>query len=277
MNLSKLNWKEGLGMSTRFEGEEDGGGGGGGGDEGFLAGLSDEFKATIPEGFSEKFKGKSEEDIVKSHIELETMANKKLEGMVKIPGDDASDEDKAAFKTALGVPDNVEAYDLTIPEGVTEADAAVFKGMGETVAAAALEAGVPPSMIKPVYDKAVATLAQQNKEAEEAGMKIITDEIDSQKTELGEKYPIMVEGVARTIEKMESGEKFKTIMNTFGMLQLDENKKITGGSPEIMQFMNELAPLILEGKTHLGTGEETKGEGWFTDYASVGDNSPVNI
>ncbi len=42
------------------------------------------------------------------------------EGYIKLPGEDASDEDRAAFAKAMGVPDSAEGYDITLPEEFTE-------------------------------------------------------------------------------------------------------------------------------------------------------------
>ncbi len=44
-------------------------------------------------------------------------ANRELSQRVKMPGDDASDEDRAKFNKQLGVPETLDDYDLSQPEG----------------------------------------------------------------------------------------------------------------------------------------------------------------
>jgi hypothetical protein len=51
-------------------------------------------------------------------------ANRELSQRVKMPGEDASDEDRAKFNKQMGVPDSVDDYKITAPEGV---DAELFQ------------------------------------------------------------------------------------------------------------------------------------------------------
>ncbi|MCJ8158850.1 hypothetical protein [Sphingomonas sp. LaA6.9] len=39
-------------------------------------------------------------------------------GRVKVPGEDASDEDRAAFARAIGVPENIDGYEIKAPDGI---------------------------------------------------------------------------------------------------------------------------------------------------------------
>lgn len=45
-------------------------------------------------------------------------ANRELSQRVKMPGEDASDEDRAKFNKQMGVPESVDDYEIAAPEGV---------------------------------------------------------------------------------------------------------------------------------------------------------------
>lgn len=57
-------------------------------------------------------------NLLERFADSQTAARAKTEGMIKIPGEDASDEDRAAFSEALGVPKDVEGYGISVPEGL---------------------------------------------------------------------------------------------------------------------------------------------------------------
>lgn len=68
-------------------------------------------------------------DAVKSIVDL-----RKRESTPRLPGKDATDEDKAAFRKAWGVPESAEGYKFEMPEGVesNDADKAFQEVMGQT-------------------------------------------------------------------------------------------------------------------------------------------------
>jgi hypothetical protein len=63
---------------------------------------------------------KSLPDLANSFKELRTSFSKKTEGLVRIPGADASEEDMTAWRKALGVPDSPDGYELPVPDGLPE-------------------------------------------------------------------------------------------------------------------------------------------------------------
>ena len=89
--------------------------------------LSDGFAEQLgiegvkPESIS-KFAGKSINDVFKSYAELQSKIGQKTEGMVKIPGEDATDEDRQAFYAALGVPESPDGYEVELPEAFQDLD-----------------------------------------------------------------------------------------------------------------------------------------------------------
>lgn len=72
---------------------------------GWMAQLHGESKANA-DFMKQLSKFKNLDDLAKSYSELE----KKLGSSVNIPGEDASDEEKKAFYSKLGVPENAEGY-----------------------------------------------------------------------------------------------------------------------------------------------------------------------
>jgi len=61
-------------------------------------------------------------DAIKSVMDL----RKRESSAIRLPGEDASDEDRASFRKAFGVPENAEGYEFAVPEGreVTDGDKA---------------------------------------------------------------------------------------------------------------------------------------------------------
>jgi hypothetical protein len=66
--------------------------------------------------------------LLKAFKDTQTALRNKTDGMVKLPGEGATDEDKQAFAKAIGIPDAPDKYQITVkpPEGleVGEADKA---------------------------------------------------------------------------------------------------------------------------------------------------------
>jgi hypothetical protein len=91
------------------------------------------------------------DDVMKAHLELASKA-KGMDGMVKIPGENASDQEYEAFLRKLGVPDKPDGYGFTAPANLPEglkADAdteAWFRDL-------AFEVGLLPGQAKTIYEK----------------------------------------------------------------------------------------------------------------------------
>ena len=80
----------------------------------------DSFVATDPNAWNDHVphlaQFKDPLAFVTSAKQAHTAARAKVEGMVKLPGEDATPEDIAAFHKSLGVPDTIDGYGLTKPE-----------------------------------------------------------------------------------------------------------------------------------------------------------------
>lgn len=114
-----------------------------------------------------------------------------ISGMVKVPGKDASDEERAAFLKALGVPESAEGYDVALPEGLPEELQPTEAGQERLSAFVSKmhEAGATPAQV----NAAVATyfeMIQEDLSAQQAADKRYTEESEAQlrKDWPGEEY-----------------------------------------------------------------------------------------
>lgn len=123
-----------------LEGEPGAAGGGGGGDppaftptfEGALQPDGSFAEGWHTKAFGSDYSGplaqaKTVADVDKMLRDNMAAARAKTDGMIRVPGDDAKPEDVAAFRKALGVPDDPTGYGLakpeTLPDGVSWDDA----------------------------------------------------------------------------------------------------------------------------------------------------------
>ena len=63
---------------------------------------------------------KNFDDLVGQFVNGQKVIGQKTEGMVKIPGEDASEEDVKAFREAMGVPEKPNDYEIGRPEDIPE-------------------------------------------------------------------------------------------------------------------------------------------------------------
>jgi len=203
---------------------------------------------------------------VKKIVNQERVISKhgqELEGRIKIPDDKASEDDIKAYRKAIGVPDSADKYELSIPDGD---DAQGYEKIGAAVKEAALEAGVPAKSLSTVWDKVVTGLQAQMKDIDDKGIAIMEQEEKALKDKYKEKYDAFLKTGDDALSKFDSGQEAKKVLETFG---LDKN-------PAIRELLYEIAPLVTEGKTHLGSGGGADGEeGWPSDYQYDDNGRPL--
>lgn len=85
----------------------------------FADNWAEQYEGLNPASLA-KFNGKEVIDLARSYGELEKMIGKKQEGLVKLPGEGASEEEIRAFYSALGVPESPDAYEITPPDFAEE-------------------------------------------------------------------------------------------------------------------------------------------------------------
>lgn len=189
---------------------------------------------------------------------------KATEGMVRIPGEGATEEDIAAYRKATGVPETNEGYELNVPEGEG------FPEIAKIVCEAANKANIPKSKLAAVWEPVVTALIAQNQALEKKGMKLLAEDVQALKDAKKEKYDSFIAYTNRVaahfdvkadpangIEENLIGSNFMKLMDTMGIKDI----------PVIREFLGAIAPLVLEGKTKIGAGASKEGGGdWFTDY-----------
>ena len=95
-------------------------------------------------------------------------ANRELSQRVKMPGEDASDEDRAKFNKQMGVPETIDDYEIAPPEGVdAEAFAnkeyqAPIKSIVADMHAAGASQGVVNAMLSKYFELEMAGAAERN-------------------------------------------------------------------------------------------------------------------
>lgn len=96
-------------------------------------------------------------------------ANRELSQRVKMPGEDASDEDRAKFNKQMGVPETIDDYEIAAPEGVdaeafaSEEYQAPIKSIIQDMHAAGASQGVVNAMLSKYFELEVAGAAERNR------------------------------------------------------------------------------------------------------------------
>jgi len=179
----------------------------------------------------------------------------KTKGMVKIPSEKATPEEIATYRKAMNVPETVDGYELSVPDGD---DAAGYKAVADVVRTAALQAGVPKNALSTVWDTVITALDKQAKDLEAKGLEMMKTDEEAQKAIHKENYPAFVKAGDDTLAKLKAGPELTKILETFGIKN----------HPAIRNILHEISPLILAGKTFGGdapAGGQT-GEGWPMTY-----------
>tara|TARA_R100001443_G_scaffold110762_2_gene122918 strand:- start:2 stop:889 length:888 start_codon:yes stop_codon:yes gene_type:complete len=96
-------------------------------------------------------------------------ANRELSQRVKMPGEDASDEDRAKFNKQMGVPESVDDYEIAPPEGIdaeafaSEEYQAPIKSIIADMHAAGASQGVVNAMLSKYFELEMAGAAERNR------------------------------------------------------------------------------------------------------------------
>ena len=179
------------------------------------------------------------------------------EGYVKIPGEGATPEEIVAYRQAQGVPETSDGYELNVPkEGG-------YDKVADMVKAAAHEVGIPPSKLAPVWDKVLGVLTEQTNALEKQGNDLLAADVQTLKDTKKEGYDAFIADTDKVaahfdvkadtqagIQENLVGSEFMKLMDSMGIKNV----------PVVREFLGRIAPLVLEGKAHVG-GAAVSGEG----------------
>ena len=150
------------------------------------------------------------EDFTRSYNEAQKLISGKG---LKAPGDDASTEEVDAFYKAIGRPDSVDGYKVTLPEDslIDEDTLGVYKE-------AALKAGATTRQFQTMMDEVNASIANQL-EADKAQAAERTREAEETlKGEWGSKYKDNIAAIKQTMNNLGISEATMDYMRETGVL-----------------------------------------------------------
>ena len=223
--------------------------------------FTDDFRSSIPEilgeGF-EEFKGLDKynnlPELLKGTAHLSKKVGEKVEGMVKIPGENATEEEIEAYRQAIGVPESVEGYEFTRRQ---LAEGQKFDKEGEAAFKAfALEKGWTPKTAQEAiefFDKYEEQIVTRMAEEQVKSDKEANEAFDKKHGENAEK-----------VRRQASEAMAKTGFTDNVLNHLESRYKGIENDPVIIDWFNEhIVPKILPGKLHDGQpgGDSPKTEG----------------
>lgn len=186
-------------------------------------------------------------DAIKSIADL----RREISVRIKIPGPDATDEDKAKYRKALGVPDKPEDYKIELPEGVeaTDADQAII----DMVVPIAHANGVPAAALNGL----IGEFLQKSHDLQTVAVQEITkaqaDAVTALKKEWGADYEPHLNLANRAAEAI-GGEPFKTFLQTTRI----EGGGMLGDHPAIVRFLATIGRRSDEGDLMIGSTADEK-------------------
>lgn len=163
--------------------------------------------AAQPPAWSDLIKGIADEDarkfaerftdlgaLAKGGLDLRK-ASSQREGWVKLPGDKATDEEKAAWRKAVGLPEGPEGYGLALDKAEAEADPEAADRFGRLLKVA-FDNGAPKGAMAAIvewYNSEKGAIATRELEAFE---KSKVDGEQEMRREWGADYPARIERAA---------------------------------------------------------------------------------
>jgi hypothetical protein len=159
---------------------------------------------------------------------------------VIIPGEKATDEERAAFYQKLGRPDAPEKYELKTPEGYKLDD-----NQSKTFKESAFKLGLTPAQVNGILEFD-ASRVNQTMEAQETAKRqeLETSLINYQKSLGGDdKFKARVDEARFAVQQLASPE-----------LKAFLDKSQLGSQPEMIEFFAQLKAMMSDGKVRDGTG-----------------------
>ena len=206
-----------------LEGAGDAGQQGDGGAEpklpGWQAGLKSELR-----GKDELSGFETLTDLAAKYLDL----SKKADGAIKIPGDDAPEEDVKAYREAMGIPENSNDYQLEVG-GIDDPEYI------ESMKRQAHDLGLSQKQAQALYEqqnKAFTSYLEQAKQEQKAAVDKVTTEM---KKELGDQYKPKMQAAQR-VTKSVMGQEFAQYLDQSGL----------GNDARMIKAMIRLSDVISE-------------------------------
>lgn len=217
---------------------------------GWRAALPDEYKEhEFVKGFTKPG------DFVKAALDIKTnhdVLNEKLGKAIFKPGENATEQEIAAYRAALGVPEKADDYEVELVEGMDNSLAPWFKQT-------ALELGMPKEMAKGLSAKWNAMLQEFVKAGDEARLTAHTEAIGKLKNDWGDKADANAETIKIAYQSI-----IKDVPNLDPLLKTEVDvgggKKVLLGDLPAMQELSlwigkkMLPDTSLRGNPPAGTG-----------------------
>lgn len=155
----------------------------------------------------------SGEDVLKSVADL----RKEMSARIKVPGKNASEEDVARFRKAIGVPESPDEYEAPVPDGyeMTEVD----ESMLDTFRGIAHEAGVPKKAADAFFGKALELNAEAARQVAKLTTEAQEKAVADLKKEWGSDYDAKVNLALRAVDSFGGGK----------LRDMFENVRVEGG------------------------------------------------
>jgi len=188
-------------------------------------------------------------DAIQDFVKLKT----ETANMLKVPGEDATDEERAAFYTKLGRPENANDYKLTRPENYPE-DAPYDDQTAEAFKGIFHELGIPGQTAEKLWGKyheitAKGFAIQQQQETD-----AVNAAIDTLKNENpGDKFKEITEIAHRTFTGLFGDEKLDSEAKAF-IEKTKVNGTPIGNHPMFIRMFHKIGTMIGDDKMNPNDG-----------------------
>jgi len=181
-------------------------------------------------------------DMAKAYAELNTEFSQR----VKVPGEDANDEDLAKFRKLMGVPESVDNYTLSRPDHIDEGtfESEEFQGMLQGVVGRMHEAGATQAQVDAAIGTYFELEAAQQATTAQNDERFQKDAEAGLRQEWGEDFDANLSFAKQALSKFEFGEDLKQTELSNGML--------LGSNPDFLRVMANYGRMTGEGSLQLG-------------------------
>jgi hypothetical protein len=192
-----------------------------------------DWSSKLPEGFKEHAKTlakfKDPNALITSYVSLEKEFSKK-NIPIKMPGEEATEQDWVTYKQSIGAPDKKEAYGIVKPEAMPEAQ--WNTALADKASDVALKYGIPVKAMHELIDVYNGNMGDLRLQGEKIQQKQYEETINSVKKEWGTEYNSNLQRANRAAKA----------------IGLDTNDPVIGNNLHIIKALLNVDGLIAEDK-----------------------------